>query len=161
METYEVLDWMEKLDDGPRFTLVCPVCYGELETCAACDGRGYIVPLTARAWATTLRDVDDDARRKVLDYNIMATVDATTGYVVLAPLAVGGDMTPNMAAALLALGYTRLPAEWAIKIADQWPNLVASAVGDDMAERLRHMAIISLLDNMADQQAALRRLAVQ
>jgi len=22
METYEVLDWMEKLDDGPRFTLV-------------------------------------------------------------------------------------------------------------------------------------------
>jgi len=38
METYEVLDWMEKLDDGPRFTLTCPVCYGELETCAACDG---------------------------------------------------------------------------------------------------------------------------
>lgn len=161
METYEVLDWMEEIENEPRFTLVCPVCYGELETCAACDGRGYIVPLTARAWATTLRDVNDDARRKALDYNILATVDGTTGYVVLAPLASDGDMTPNMAAALLALGYTRLPPEWAIKIANQWPNLVVSAVGADMAERLRRVAIISLLDSMAEQRAAFQRLAVQ
>lgn len=161
MNTYEVLDWMEEIENEPRFVLTCPACYGEDAECEHCGGRGYIVPQTSRVWVTTLKDVNDAMRLHLLDYDVFAGVDSTTGYVVIASLSKSDDMIPRLAAAWLALGNYTLPLEWIDRLVRLGGKFIGASIGEETAQKIRRAACETLLKSIDVQQKQLYSLIVE